>query len=86
MVDDLPASHAGASDRPSDAAELLRQLDACAVQGDWTERDAAGWWAARRESAQAAERALAVTADQTAAPKPPPPDITMACDGDTNRP
>jgi serine/threonine protein kinase len=73
------------SDRPSDAAELLRQLDACAVEGDWTERDAAAWWGAYRESARAAERAVAETRDQTRAPQSPPPDVTMACDGDTSR-
>ncbi|MCE9548206.1 MAG: serine/threonine protein kinase [Planctomycetia bacterium] len=33
------------ADRPTDAAELLRQLDACMVSGEWTQQDAANWWA-----------------------------------------
>jgi eukaryotic-like serine/threonine-protein kinase len=32
------------SDRPGDAAELLRELETCAVAGTWTLQDAAAWW------------------------------------------
>jgi hypothetical protein len=32
------------SDRPGDAAELLRALESCAVAGTWTLQDAAAWW------------------------------------------
>jgi serine/threonine-protein kinase len=34
------------SGRPADAADLLRQLEGCDVQGRWTAADAASWWAA----------------------------------------
>src|SRR5262249_36511476 len=33
--------------RPGDAAELLRDLDACEIAGTWTAADAAAWWAAQ---------------------------------------
>jgi hypothetical protein len=33
------------SDRPRDAAEMLRELDQCVVEGEWTVLDAASWWA-----------------------------------------
>ena len=32
------------ADRPADAAELLRELEACSVEGKWTHADAAVWW------------------------------------------
>lgn len=32
------------SDRPANAAELLRQLEVCAFAGIWTASDAAAWW------------------------------------------
>jgi hypothetical protein len=41
------------SERPEDAADLLRQLECCAVAGHWTADDAASWWAAHRQSVQA---------------------------------
>jgi hypothetical protein len=34
------------SDRPSDAAELLCELERCTVEGAWTAQDAAAWWSA----------------------------------------
>ncbi len=40
------------SDRPKDAADLLRQLDACAIEGTWTAADAAAWWADRAKNVQ----------------------------------
>ena len=33
------------SDRPGDAAAMLRELDACVAEGAWTAQDAAAWWA-----------------------------------------
>jgi eukaryotic-like serine/threonine-protein kinase len=38
------------SGRPADAAELLRTLESCTVQGTWTTADAATWWAAREQT------------------------------------
>jgi serine/threonine-protein kinase len=35
------------AERPSDAADLLRRLETCAVPGRWTAADAAAWWAAQ---------------------------------------
>jgi hypothetical protein len=35
------------ADRPDNAAELLRLLDACPISGTWTPEDAARWWADR---------------------------------------
>jgi hypothetical protein len=40
-----------AADRPADAADLLRALEACAVAGGWTAEDAAAWWAAHGPAA-----------------------------------
>jgi hypothetical protein len=34
------------SERPSDAADLLRRLEVCAVPGRWTAAEASSWWAA----------------------------------------
>ncbi len=34
-------------DRPASAGELLRALEACAIEGLWTADDAAAWWAGR---------------------------------------
>jgi serine/threonine protein kinase len=74
-----------ASDRPDSAAELLRQLDACAVQGTWSKRDAAAWWVARGQSAETIDKTVSVTPDQPPARQPPSPDVTIACGGDTNK-
>jgi eukaryotic-like serine/threonine-protein kinase len=41
------------TDRPADAADLLRQLDVCPVEGDWTAEDAAAWWESPRPNLQA---------------------------------
>src|SRR5262249_2627541 len=49
------------SERPRDAAELLRELEACAVEGQWTAREAAAWWASH-EVAKSAGQAPAPVA------------------------
>ena len=68
------------SDRPSDSAELLCELEACAVAGTWTARDAAAWWAAHEESVRTAASA---TIEQAPVPQRPALDTTMAFKGDT---
>jgi serine/threonine protein kinase len=59
------------SERPADAAELLRELEACAVAGQWTAAEAAAWWAARDQGGS----------PSPATPPPPPPDATVAYEG-----
>jgi eukaryotic-like serine/threonine-protein kinase len=40
------------SDRPADAAALLRELEACFVGGRWTREEAAVWWQAQGSLAE----------------------------------
>jgi serine/threonine protein kinase len=35
------------ADRPADAAELMRELEACEVEGSWSGYDAEAWWMTR---------------------------------------
>jgi serine/threonine protein kinase len=67
------------SDRPSDAAHLLRELEKCVVEGSWTSADAAAWWAALEESptvtGQTAQRAQG---QSTRNVETPGPETTMA--------
>src|SRR5439155_1368159 len=35
------------ADRPASAAEVDRELAACACAAQWTDADAAGWWASQ---------------------------------------
>ena len=44
------------SDRPANAAELLRDLDACVVEGSWSAADAAAWWRTHVPTASPAAR------------------------------
>jgi len=69
------------SDRPGDAAELLRELEACAIDGTWTARDAAAWWATHGESAEVADRAIAVTMDQAPGQQRPAPTVNIGLRG-----
>ena len=74
------------SDRPRDAAELLSNLNACAIEGTWTADDAAAWWAARGESVANAETAALATVDHAPVQQQEPaPDITVAYEGDTKK-
>jgi tRNA A-37 threonylcarbamoyl transferase component Bud32 len=43
------------SHRPSDAADLKRELERCVVLGTWTERDAAAWWSDPEKGALSVE-------------------------------
>ena len=49
--------------RPEDAADLRRRLEACAIAGAWTEARAAEWWAAHQRNADPTN--ADPTADQT---------------------
>jgi serine/threonine protein kinase len=51
------------SDRPADAAELLKQLEACEIVGTWSAGDAAAWWAARNEPAPAIEKTMVIATE-----------------------
>jgi serine/threonine protein kinase len=73
------------SDRPRDAASLLTELEACAIEGVWTASDAAAWWAAHEQSARSADGAASVTIDQAPAQQRPTLDATMVYQGDTRK-
>jgi serine/threonine protein kinase len=46
------------SDRPRNAAEMMRELEACVVQGTWTDQDAAAWWAGRDKAVSLSEQTV----------------------------
>jgi serine/threonine protein kinase len=64
-------------DRPSNAAELLGELEACAVEGTWTALDAAAWWCAVDQGATLAEQGEAKRAGPARQQETPGPDATM---------
>lgn len=67
------------SERPSNAAEMLRELDRCAVEGTWTALDAAAWWEAHdKKIGPPAEPAATVLAESARNPVTPGPETTMA--------
>jgi hypothetical protein len=63
--------------RPGNAAEVLRELDACAPAGTWTAADAASWWADKNRAGPAGPESLEPTHVQ----ETPAPDATMAYEG-----
>jgi serine/threonine protein kinase len=63
------------ADRPMDAADLLRKLEGCVVEGAWTAADAADWWARRGDIAKAS---LSPAAQVPRGQETPAPDATMA--------
>ena len=69
-------------ERPADASELLRELEACAVEGAWTAADAAQWWATRN-AVRVSARAVAVTVDQGPTPTKASPEVTIMYEGET---
>jgi len=66
------------SDRPGDAAEMLRELDACAVEGSWTALDAAAWWAAHDKKVPSSEQAVRGRAQPAGDQQAPGPNTTVA--------
>jgi hypothetical protein len=65
------------SDRPKDAADLLRELEICAVAGNWTAADAAAWWAGRDHALPAGP----TNPEEMRIQETPAPDATMAYQG-----
>jgi hypothetical protein len=68
------------SDRPRDAAELLRELENCAVTGTWTAGDAAAWWTAHDQSGAGGN--VSANAPPTESQEKAAPDTTLAYPGD----
>jgi eukaryotic-like serine/threonine-protein kinase len=62
------------ADRPANAAELLRELEACTITGHWSAMDAASWWEDKDHAVPAGAAKLDPPGSQTA----PAPDATMA--------
>lgn len=68
-------------ERPSDAGQLLRELESCVEIGSWTSEDAAEWWAGRGRVSDLAGK-LAETAKHTIAPTEQAGSATVAYDGE----
>jgi serine/threonine-protein kinase len=66
------------ADRPDDGAGLLRELEACAIEGDWTAADAAAWWAERDRATRPSAQAVAATMDLALTPRHADADATTA--------
>ncbi len=57
------------ADRPTDAAELLRELEACALAEIWTAANAGVWWAGRTKSdAPGSATVASAASDEMSAP------------------
>jgi eukaryotic-like serine/threonine-protein kinase len=69
------------ADRPCDAAGLVGELEACAIEGAWTVRDAEAWWAAREGAAPSGEPSAAATMDLAPATQRPGADATAVYEG-----
>jgi serine/threonine protein kinase len=65
------------TDRARDAGELLRELEACPIVGQWTATDAAAWWA----SQSSAMKSEAGKVSPEHHHETPAPDMTMAYPG-----
>jgi len=74
------------TDRPSNAADLLNQLEACVLDGVWTSRDAAAWWAARDEPTPVIEKTMVMTTEHALARQSMDPSATRASTGDRQSP
>jgi eukaryotic-like serine/threonine-protein kinase len=71
------------SERPRDAAELLRELEACSVEGEWTAQDAAAWWANFTREVRPNEQATRKQEHPTHDRRTPDPAATMGYQGGT---
>ncbi len=72
------------ADRPKDAAELLRALEACAGIPAWTFDDAAAWWAEHEQADRSTEKTLLLNVASEPNGAMPVADITMAYPADRN--
>jgi serine/threonine protein kinase len=63
------------SERPLDAADLLSELETCAVDSQWTTADAAAWWADHEKRVAVAQQAAPGCA---AVSQGPATDVTVA--------
>lgn len=66
------------SDRPRDAAEMLRELEACSVEGTWTALEAAAWWADLTEVVPPSEQTATGRGQSARNQETPGPDATVA--------
>ena len=71
------------SDRPPNAGELLRELEACAGQGSWTVLDAAAWWAALDKAAPPGKQDTPAPAEPPGSQRAPTAETTMAYQNST---
>ncbi len=58
------------ADRPTDAADLMSQLESCVVVGTWTAADAAAWWASHAGIDQPDASATVLVSSNHATPIP----------------
>ncbi len=68
------------SERPRDAAELLRELERCAVTGQWSAEAAAAWWAEHEQIG--AGESVSANAPPKEDQQEPAPDTTLAYQAD----
>ena len=66
------------ADRPRDAADLLHELERCAVQGTWSAADAAAWWAAQEKNTAGGGTSAAANPSANPVQAPPVSEATMA--------
>jgi hypothetical protein len=66
------------SDRPADAAALLRELGECQPEGRWSADDAAAWWAAHNARVPPPQRPADAAPVPPAKPGGQSPELTMA--------
>lgn len=66
------------SDRPANAAEMLSELEACSVQGVWTAKNAADWWAAQKKTTPPAKAGPVGPESPAQNQETPSPEMTLA--------
>ncbi len=73
------------AERPADANELLRALDASVVEGSWTAADAADWWTARSSALRTWPQAVSATLEHAPPRQKPGPEATIMYDSRTRK-
>jgi serine/threonine protein kinase len=68
------------AERPSSAAELLRDLDKCDIIVHWTSDDAEQWWAAHETTVGSLDRTVAAAPRPSGVTQAPGSDATMIYD------